>query len=79
MNLYFQPDGTVTCLYSEELPLAQIGKLDIKRFTTVEPDSDSVAWVVKDMQGMILFSSLSKTICLAWEESYFNQTMKEKL
>jgi hypothetical protein len=76
MNLFFSPNGVITCLYSEEIPLLKIGRLNIKRFTKVEPNQTSTGWQVKNMKGKILFSDPSKQTCLWWEEKYFNERMR---
>ena len=39
MQLMIRPDGTVHCLYGEELDLHQIGSLAIARGSHVEPDA----------------------------------------
>lgn len=38
MNLYIRPDGSAQCIYDEKLPLAEMGAIDIKRASHVEPD-----------------------------------------
>lgn len=40
MNLYIRPDGSAQCIYDEKLPLQEIGAIDIKRASHVEPDPD---------------------------------------
>ena len=39
MQLMIQPDGTVHCLYGEELDLHELGSLAIARGSHVEPDA----------------------------------------
>ncbi len=39
MQLMIRPDGTVHCLYGEELDLHKIGSLAIARGSHVEPDA----------------------------------------
>ena len=38
MELFVKPNGSVTCLYGEELDLSTIGRLRIRRASHVEPD-----------------------------------------
>jgi hypothetical protein len=38
MQLVIQTDGTVRCLYSEAIPLGELGGLTIQRASHVEPD-----------------------------------------
>jgi hypothetical protein len=40
MNIYVRPDGTAQCVYNEDINLAAIGELDIKRASHVEPIAD---------------------------------------
>jgi hypothetical protein len=40
MQLIVQPDGTVRCLYDELIDLSTLGKLQIRRASSVEPDAD---------------------------------------
>jgi hypothetical protein len=79
MDIYFNPDGSFACLYSEELPLAKLGKLSIKRFTTVEPVEDSPVpmWQVRTNNGEMLYENPSRINCLAWEEEYFRKEMEK--
>ena len=39
MQLMIRPDGTVHCLYGEELDLHELGSLAIARGSHVEPDA----------------------------------------
>ena len=39
MQLVIDPSGGVQCVYSEELPLAEFGRLTIARGSQVEPDT----------------------------------------
>jgi hypothetical protein len=39
MELIISPTGKAKCIYSEALPLSQLGKLSITRASRVEPDS----------------------------------------
>jgi hypothetical protein len=38
MELLISPNGTVHCLYGEEIELAKLGQLTIRRASHVEPD-----------------------------------------
>jgi hypothetical protein len=40
MEIIFKSDGGATCIYSDGLPLAGIGKLTITRASHVEPTDD---------------------------------------
>ncbi|MBI3864896.1 MAG: hypothetical protein HY290_23720 [Planctomycetia bacterium] len=40
MKLFVAPDGTVHCVYGEQIDLTAFGKLQIRRASFVEPTSD---------------------------------------
>ncbi len=40
MQLLVQPDGTMRCVYGEEINLSALGPLTIRRGSHVEPDDD---------------------------------------
>jgi len=44
MEIIFKSGGRAHCIYSDDLPLAQIGKLMIKRASHVEPRQDG-RWI----------------------------------
>jgi hypothetical protein len=47
MNIYIRPNGDVQCIYDEKIDLAQIGAVDIRRASHVEPDPDCPgAWYI---------------------------------
>jgi hypothetical protein len=77
MNLFISPNGIITCLYSEQIPLAKIGRLKIKRFTKVEFNSVTGKWEVLE-KGRSIFSNVSRETCLTWERNYFNKTMRKQ-
>lgn len=39
-SLVVRADGSLVCLYTEDINLAAIGRLDIRRASNVEPDAD---------------------------------------
>jgi len=72
-TLTFKPDGTGHGLYTEAIDLARLGRLRVKRATTITFDNRLQAWRVKDRTGFPLFSSPSRQTCLDWEKEYFNR------
>ncbi len=40
MQLIIQPDGSVRCLYGEEIALNELGRCEIRRASHVEPTGD---------------------------------------
>ena len=45
MLLLIDPEGEIRCLYGEEVDLASLGVLSIRRASHVEPDENSAWWV----------------------------------
>ena len=71
--LTFTPSGIVVGLYTEAIPLTQIGALIIERLTTIEFNDSAQQWEVTDRQGNRLFADPSRAVCLEWEHQHFNQ------
>lgn len=71
--LTFRPDGDVTGLYTEAIPLTEIGSLRITRATSIEFNNNNQLWELKDTEGKVLFENQSRAVCLAWEQEHFNQ------
>lgn len=44
MELRVLPSGVVRCVYSEDLPLAAIGQVEIRRASHVEPIKGGAGW-----------------------------------
>jgi hypothetical protein len=72
MNLFISPNGIITCLYSEQIPLAKIGRLKIKRFSNVEFNTKSGKWEVLK-SGRAIYRNVLRGNCLKWEVNYFNK------
>jgi hypothetical protein len=70
--LTFTPEGTVQCLWTEIVPLHELGRLEIQRASNVEFNSSRQHWEVHSRTGRLLYSHRSRTNCLAWEHSFFN-------
>jgi hypothetical protein len=65
-------DGTVRCLWTEAVPLHELGELDIQRACSIEFDNCAQAWRVVDREGDCLYCSPSRETCLAWERKHLN-------
>ena len=65
----FAQDGTAQCLWTEAVPLHQLGRLDVHRASLVEFNSAKQVWEVRleSNPGVVAFSHVSRAICLAWE------------
>ena len=79
--LTFHSDGTAQGLYTEAIPLHALGRLRIRRATTIEFDNNTQYWRVRDRDGFPLFNSPSRQTCLDWERRYLDQQedMKHEL
>ncbi|MEA3212315.1 MAG: hypothetical protein QOE70_5372 [Chthoniobacter sp.] len=71
--LTFEPNGTVCGLYTEAIPLTEIGALQVNRLTTIEFTDSTQQWDLRDRAGTLLFSNPSRERCLQWEHRQFNQ------
>ena len=70
--MIFGTSGAGRCLWTEALPLHELGRLDIQRAYAVEFDNQAQAWRVFDREGDCLYCSPSRETCLAWEQRYLN-------
>ena len=70
----FAPDGTARCLWTEAVPLHEIGRLEIQRASTVEFDSTTQQWEVRLASNpeVVAFSHSSRETCLQWERNTIN-------
>ncbi len=68
--LRIDPFGQVRCFYTEAIDLAQIGRLEIQRASTVEFNDTNQQWEVRDPAGLLLYSHPSRATCLAWEQDH---------
>jgi len=70
----FGSDGIARCLWTEVLPLHELGRLDIHRASTVEFDDVKKQWEVRlaSNPGVVAFSHSSREICLNWERETIN-------
>jgi hypothetical protein len=63
----FKTDGTAQCLWTEVLPLHELGRLEITRATNIEFNNTTQHWEVKDSKGKVRFIARSRSGCLEWE------------
>lgn len=69
-----ESDGTATCLWTEEINLAEIGSLDVRRASNVEFNPESQMWEVRlaDNPEHVAFTAPSRAACIAWEVETLN-------
>jgi len=68
INITFKPDGIVHCLWTEVLPLQELGQLEIHRATNIEFNNTPQEWEPEDRKGKARFFSGSRSACLEWEQ-----------
>ena len=66
-TISFHPDGTAQCLWTEALPLHELGRLEITRATNIEFNNADQKWEVFDRKGRVRFVARSRFACLEWE------------
>ena len=66
-TILFNPDGTAQCLWTEVLPLHELGRLEITRATNIEFHNADQNWEVFDRNGRVRFIARSRSACLEWE------------
>ena len=74
----FGSDGTARCLWTEAVPLHELGRLDIHRASTVEFDDVKQQWEVRlaSNAGAVAFSHPSRETCLNWERETINALLQ---
>ncbi len=68
-EISFNLDGTAQCLWTEALPLHELGRLEITKASTIEFNNLTQHWQVKDRKGKVRFISGSRSACLEWEQT----------
>ena len=68
--LRIDPAAQVHCFYTEAIDLAQIGRLEVRRASTVEFNDNNQQWEVRNPAGLLLYSHPSRATCLAWEQEH---------
>jgi hypothetical protein len=71
--LTFDTCGNGQCLYTEQLDLNSIGSLEIRRASEIEFNNQSQQWEVRSPEGDLLYSHVSRLVCLNWEHQNFNR------
>jgi hypothetical protein len=79
MQLFVRPNGTAQCLYNEEINLAKLGTLDIKRASHVEPDPENPGMWYADLApvgGPMLKGFATRAEALEAEANWLNTKMR---
>ncbi len=67
-TISFEPDGTALCLWTEAVPLHELGQLQITRATNIEFNNAAQKWEVRDRKDRVRFIAKSRSTCLEWEQ-----------
>lgn len=67
-TISFNTDGTAHCLWTEALPLHELGRLEITRASHIEFNNATQKWEMKDRRGKSRFISKSRLTCLEREQ-----------
>jgi hypothetical protein len=73
-TITFAPDGTARCLWTEAVPLQELGRLHVQRACTAEFNSTTQQWEVRlaSHPEVAAFSHPSRETCLRWERAAIN-------
>lgn len=80
MIFEFDTDGTAKMIYTEEIDLNKLGKLDIKRASHVEPNSDG-KWIadMSPVSGPVLGPFNTRTEALNEEIKWLEKNIFDNL
>ena len=68
INISFNPNGTAHCLWTDAIPLHELGRLEITRASSIEFNNATQHWEVKDRKGRLRIAAKSRSACLEWEQ-----------
>ena len=75
--LQFGTDGTGHAVYTEALPLAQLGQLSMRRASVVEYNEATQQWEVflASNPEQVAYSHPSRSECIRWEVETLNRQL----
>lgn len=70
-KIFIRPDGSIEGLYTDTVPLQELGKLNVTRATNVEFDEGRQEWIVSlPDDGKEVYSDPNREEALAWERKF---------
>lgn len=78
--IQFATDGTGKAVYTEALPLAELGPLSMARASSVEFNTAMQQWEVKltSNPNQTAYSNQSRAECIRWEVNKLNEDLLMK-
>ena len=79
MNIIFSTDGSATCLYTDSLPLRDLGTITVERASNVEFNAATQKWEVRAASAIgsvPLFTHSSRAECLTWEHVHDRELLE---
>jgi hypothetical protein len=75
--IVFTPEGTARCLWTEALPLGELGRLEVERASEVEFNDNTQKWEVRLVSNPeeVAFTNPSRQTCLDWEKETINERL----
>lgn len=75
--IQFATDGTGRAVYTEELPLAELGSLSMTRASSVEYNETTQQWDVRltSNPDQVAYSDKSRNECIKWEVNKLNEDL----
>jgi len=69
ITLQFKPNGIARCLWTDAIPLHELGRLEITRASRIEFNNATQHWEVIDGKGRVRFNARSRAACMEWEQT----------
>jgi hypothetical protein len=71
--LTFHETGNCTTLWTEQIPLNELGQLEISRASTIEFNANFQVWEVRFSNSKdVVYANQSRAACIAWEIEALN-------
>lgn len=74
--LCIRPDGAIEGLYDDDLRLDELGRLEIRRASSVEFDDATGEWVATTPSGQIIARDRSRAACIRKEIEFFQAAFR---
>jgi len=74
-TITFKPDGTARTLWTDSLPLRELGTLSIRRASWIDFNEHTQEWEVRfdPHADDPVFTNATRSECIRWEHDQLNQ------